>query len=150
MDVDRIATRTLLPGLLVALAVAGYFAFGTVETVELDRGGAPALPPLPIPEPLPPPALRDGRLSVGEQLASLAELEQRQQRLGFVRVGRFGSAWPARIVEIAEDRDGIRFVRGDGTPHSYREFDGYRMQMVRLKRGGEETIVVFRARNKSS
>jgi len=135
MDRDRLATRFLLPLLLAALAAAaGYVAFGTVETLEFGRSAEPL-----------PRAPRAAAPAVGERFDSLAALDAALEDAGFVRVGRFGDAWPARVAEIREERDALRFVRGDGTPHSYRGFEGYALRMVRLRRGADESIAVYRS-----
>jgi hypothetical protein len=69
---------------------------------------------------------------------------------GFVRTGYFGKYWPATVAEIAADIGEIRFVRQDGTRHTYRKFDGYDMRMIRLRAGDKETIVVLRSKIKMS
>jgi len=148
MNRDVIATRYLLPALLAALAVAGYFTFGTVKTMEFDGDSVTTDRPPPT-ESLATPSDRSDRMVVGGQISSLAELDAAQRQAGFVRVGMFGNVWPARIVEIFDDRDGIRFVRGDGTPHSYNDFDGYCMRVVRLRQGGAETLAVYRSQIKN-
>lgn len=88
------------------------------------------------------------RLAVDERFASAADLVTDQQVAGYVKVGTFGNNWPGKVTEIATDRDGIRFVRQDGTAHNYNKFDGYEMKMVRLMAGKKETIMVFRSRDK--
>lgn len=152
MTFDRWTTRYLLPALLLALVVAAYLEFSTDTTVQfVTDGGVPLEIEREASERSWPQAeqdSRDTRLIVGEQYRSLAELVTRQQVNGYVRVGLFGNHWPARVVEIVSDRDGIRFMHSNGTPHTYSKFDGYDMQMVRLKQGSKETMVVFRSQLK--
>jgi hypothetical protein len=89
---------------------------------------------------------QDGsRLAVGQRFQSLDELVNNQLTAGYVRTGYFGKQWPATVTEVATDIHKISFVRQDGTKHTYRKFDGYKMKMVRLKSGEKETIVVFRS-----
>jgi hypothetical protein len=133
-----------LPKYLVALLLLGFVIalfvdFQTVVTIDPEAGRyEPA-----ISEPQP---SQGGRLAVGERYASLEELVEDQQAAGYLRTGTFGNHWPAAVIAIQTDEDGIRFVRKNGTPHAYTGFDGYRMQVVHLRdAGGEETIVVFRS-----
>ena len=89
------------------------------------------------------------RLALGERYTSPEELVADQETVGFVRTGYFGKFWPARVVEIATGKDKISFVRQNGIRHNYTKFAGYRMKMVRLKAGSNETIIVFRSQQKS-
>jgi len=148
---DRIATRYLLPALLLALAIATYLTLVDDSTIDYgDEGGSlytPSLPSSPGDNPRNSMGWAEGSSSVrvGGEFHSLAELDAAQQQAGFVRVGLFGNHWPAQIVEVQSDTDGIRFVRSDGTPHTYSKFEGYCMQMVRLRQGLQETLVVYRS-----
>lgn len=88
-------------------------------------------------------------MAVGERYASLEELVADQRAAGYLRTGYFGNHWPALVIEIQTDDDGIRFIRRDGTPHNYTGFEGYLMKVVHLRGPGEqETIVVFRSADK--
>jgi hypothetical protein len=65
---------------------------------------------------------------------------------GWVVVGRFGEAWPARITDTATDYGRIEFIGLGGTPHAYSGSDGYDMQVVRLRGAeGQEFIRVLRS-----
>jgi len=134
-----------LPFLVIALSFALYVEFSSVEKVTLDPlyGDQAVSRPLRQAQPAAPRVA--SRLVVGERFASHAELVDDQLAAGFLRVGTFGQHWPAAVTEIATDRDEIKFVRQDGTPHHYQKFDGYDMKMVRLMAGNQETIVVFRS-----
>lgn len=141
-----------LPLLLIALVVAVYFEFGTVQTMEHD---SVYTGPDIVVNPPQHSATRQrqapravSRLAVGARFASLDELEADQQAAGYLRTGYFGKHWPARVTEVAADRDGISFLRQNGTRHNYTKFDGYSMKMVRLLAGSHETIVVFRSAEK--
>lgn len=147
---DRWITKYLLPLLLIALAAALYAEFGAVEKLELDlefdRASArPQASPQASEFAGP---VAGSRLLVGQRYNSLQALVSDQRAAGYVRVGYFGSHWPATVSEIASDRDSISFVRANGTRHNYNKFDGYAMKMVRLKAGAKETIVVFRSAEK--
>jgi hypothetical protein len=153
-------TKIWLPFLLLALVVAVYFEFGTgtVKTIVLDSDySAPTVSESQsvqssqrarhssqrsAPK-------RKSRLAAGERYASLKELVVDQQIAGFVRTGYFGKFWPATVAEIATDKNGISFVRQNGTRHNYTKFYGYSMKMVRLRSGDKETIVVFRSQVKN-
>lgn len=138
----------LVPLLLLVLAAALFLDSRSVITVEPESGGDVPAASRPHSESEPQRAVpRVGsRLAVGARYASLEELAADQQAAGYVRTGYFGQHWPATVVEIDTDDDGIRFVRKNGTPHNYTGFDGYRMKMVRLDASGDrETIVVFRS-----
>ena len=76
---------------------------------------------------------------------SLGDLDAALQRSGYVRIGLFGSHWPGRIVELADAADELHFTRADGTPHAYRKFDGYRLRLVRLLGGNDETLAIYRS-----
>jgi len=142
MNLDRIIKRYLVPLLLLLLLATAYNEFfvrrGHWQPPD-ERGGtadveqnhlAPA-----------------GRVQLGERFAPLAALDARQLQLGWVRIGRFGDGWPAEVVEVTEDEDGIEFVLADGTPHRYEKFDGYRLQTVRLQ-GDGEILIVYRSQHK--
>jgi hypothetical protein len=151
-------TKILLPFLLLALAFAVYFEFGSVETFDPQAGRGGSIVNTPLKRRAPPEgnqtarktvARGQSRLAIGERYASLEELVADQKAAGFVRTGYFGKFWPARVAEIATDKNKISFVRQNGTRHNYSKFDGYKMKMVRLKAGANETIIVFRSRVKS-
>jgi len=166
MDLDRIATRYLVPLLLLLLLATAANELLTNQNGWRDWLAGDRQEPLP--EVLPPrtPASKapassprpayfepdyatpsSAPVAIGETFASLSALDARMEQTGFVRVGRFGSAWPATVVEVKSDDDGIRFVRGDGTPHRYDKFDGYTLLMVRLL-GQGESIGVYRSQRK--
>jgi hypothetical protein len=140
--------------LLVAAVVGLLLESGSVQHVESDavHGGRPdtlALQRQPYAEQSRPvTSSQASRLAVGERFASFDELVGDQQAAGYVKVGAFGKFWPATVSEITTDRDEIKFIRQDGTPHHYTKFDGYDMKMVRLMAGDKETIVVFRSLKK--
>ena len=149
-------TRYWLPFLLLALVLAGYLELRSVETVEIDAAGRMSgareavSEPRPVPQkavPEPPP-VAISRLGVGARYASLQELDEDQKAAGFVRIGYFGKQWPARVAEVASERDELSFVRQDGTRHTYQKFEGYALKMGRLEEGDKETIVVFRSGGK--
>jgi hypothetical protein len=139
------------PFLVIALSFLLYFDFDAVEKVNLDPvygervGGQRPRQPEPARQAAPEVA---SRLAVGQRYNSLAQLVDDQRAAGFVRTGYFGKHWPATVTEITTDRNEIKFVRQDGTPHHYTKFYGYDMKMVRLMSGKQETIVVFRSTNK--
>ena len=140
--------------LLLAAAIGLLLESGSVQHIESDavHGGRPdtlALQREPYAEQSRPvTASQASRLAVGERFASFDELVGDQQAAGFIKIGTFGNAWPATVTEIATDRDEIKFIRQDGTPHHYTGFAGYDMKMVRLMAGNKETLVVFRGRDK--
>jgi hypothetical protein len=150
-------TKIWLPFLLLALIAAVYFEFGSVKTIDLDSSySAPT-----VSEPRSVQSSqrarqssqrvapkRHSRLVAGERYASLNDLVVDQQIAGFVRTGYFGKFWPATVAEIATDKNGISFVRQNGTRHNYTKFYGYDLKMVRLRAGNKETIVVFRSQSK--
>ena len=157
---DKLVVKYWLPLLLIALGVALFSEFRSVERVDLARSDSePSALATPPPQAAPRTALtRDAeplrtasrsRLAAGQRYDSLDELVRDQLAEGFVRTGYFGKHWPATVTEIATDRHKISFVRQNGTRHSYTKFAGYDMKMVRLRAGGEETIVVFRSAKKS-
>ena len=88
------------------------------------------------------------RLTVGTRFASIEDLVNDQLAAGYVKVGSFGNRWPATVTEIDKDKNEIKFILQDGTPHRYDKFNGYDMKMVRLMAGNQETVVVFRSRQK--
>lgn len=150
---DSIATHVLLPALGMALLVAAYLTFVEGSSVDVDLKGSSTenrvLSSADAPQ-LEPQLTGEGQseVNVGTQYHSLAELDAVQHSSSYVRVGLFGNYWPARVVEIQVEDDGIRFIRGSGTPHTYSKFEGYRMQMVRLHQGSNETVVVYRSMEK--
>ena len=152
-------TKYFLPFLVIALIVTLYFDSSSVEKVDLDSSYNEPVAVAPIQpqtasrspltrEPQASASVTKSRLAIGERYNSLKELELDLQAQGFVRVGYFGKFWPASVAEIATGRNEIKFAKQDGTPHHYKEFDGYNMKMVRLWRGNKETIVVFRSEEK--
>jgi len=145
MSFERFAARSLLPLLLVALVAVGYLTFGTVKTIKLDTTTAVR----PAEESAFPP-LGTSRLALGERFDALADLDRDQLAVGFVRVGRFGEAWPARVVEVRSELGGISFTRRNGTTHSYGEFAGYTLKIVRLEGGAGECIAVYRSQSKNT
>lgn len=150
---ERWVTRIWLPLLLLALAVALYFEFGSIRTIEVDAVYSEPVvgaPKRSLPQHNVAPAVK-GRLAVGERYASLDELVADQLAAGYLKVGYFGKFWPAAVTEIADAEDGIVFYRSDGTRHTYTGFEGYRMKMVRLLGdNGKETIIIFRSVDKYS
>ena len=149
---DKWVTKIWLPLLLLALAIAVFFESSSVTTIKLDN--VYSLPAASEPRVLPPQRTRPAesqaaatvksRLAVDESYALLNELVADQLAGGYLKVGYFDKYWPATVVQITHENDGIVFVRRDGTRHSYTKFDGYRMRMVRLNDAKErETIVVF-------
>lgn len=81
--------------------------------------------------------------------ASEAEFLAAQEKQGFVKIGRFDASWPAQYVCELVGEDQISFDRQDGTPHSYRGFDGYRLKVVRLRdANGREPMYVLRSQSK--
>jgi len=156
---NKITTKYFLPFVVIALIAAIYFGSSSVEKVDLDSSYSEPVAVAPIqPQAASRPSLTresqasasvtKGRLAIGERYNSLKELELDLQAQGFVRIGYFGKFWPASVAEIATGRNEIKFAGQDGTPHYYKEFDGYNMKMVRLWRGRKETIVVFRSEEK--
>ena len=147
-------TKICLPILLIALVFAFYSGSDSVKTFDPQVGRADSLvsqqlQAKPVAQRAKPLSRKVvSRLTVGDRYASLKELVADQDAAGFVRIGYFGKFWPARVAEIATDRDGISFVRQNGTMHNYTKFNGYGMKMVRLKAGAKETIVVFRSKSK--
>ena len=142
-----------VPFLLLALAVALYFEFGSVETFnpQEEKGELIASASRERVETLRTKSLLQkviSRLAVGERYDSLEALVVDLDIAGFVRTGYFGKYWPATVTEIADGRGGISFVRQNGTRHNYQKFDGYDMKVVRLRTGDNETIVVFRSKMK--
>ena len=152
-------TKYFLPFLVIALIAALFFDSSSVEKVDLDSSYNEPVAVAPIQprtasrppltrEPKASAPVTKSRLAIGERYNSLKDLEADLRAQGFVRTGYFGKFWPASVADIATGRDGIKFVRQDGTPHHYKGFDGYNMKMVRLWRGNKETIVVFRSEEK--
>jgi len=143
MNLDRFTKRYIVPLLLLLLLATAYNEF------FVKRGHWQPPDERSTHQPLQQPAVEPNRgsLLLGERFTSLAELDARQKNLGWLRVGRFGDGWPAEVVEVAEDEDGIDFVLADGTPHRYEKFDGYRLQVVRLQ-GDGEILIVYRSQHK--
>lgn len=147
-----------LPLLLTALATALYLEYGSVETFDLQSvryepsaslsrpvkspSRAQAPPQTSVPK-------RESRLAAGQLYTSLNELVADQLAAGFVRTGYFGKFWPATVAEVVTGTNSISFVRQNGTRHNYTKFKGYKMKMVRLRSGKNETIVVFRSQRKN-
>jgi len=145
--------------LVAVLACVAYSEHGSVQNVPLGGsetayGSSKAKSLQPTTRPPTMDALKrsrvvgQSRLKAGERFDSLNDLVNDQLLDGFVRIGVFGEHWPATVAEIATDRNEITFVRQDGVRHSYTKFPGYKMKMVRLKAGKQETIVVFRAQER--
>jgi len=83
---------------------------------------------------------------LGRRYVSLEELNAAQRSAGYAPVGFFGKKWPAKVVEVLTDEDGIEFVRGDGVKHTYQGFEGRRMKVVRLAtEDNQETLIVYRS-----
>ncbi len=149
---EKLIVKYLVPLLLVVLAIAMFVDFQTVETIDPKAGRYE--PAVREPQSVPPQPQRfeprgETRLALGERYASLQDLVADQQAAGYLRTGYFGKHWPATVIEIRTDHDGISFVRQNGTRHNYTGFGGYRMKVVRLSGPGEqETLVVFRSANK--
>jgi len=142
MDLDRFLKRFIVPLLLLLLLATAYNQFFVSHSRWLEpgeRGEENAVESVPV-------APTDS-VRVGERFASLAALDARQKAQGWLRVGLFGDGWPGGVVEVMTGEDGIDFVRANGTPHRYKGFDGYRMQLVRLQ-GDGELLVVYRSRYK--
>lgn len=144
---DAFAKRIIFPTLVAALLVATYFTFVGDDTVDLDfeigsaqTGRYAETQQAPITG-----SMNTSGVSVGARYQTLTEIDNAQRLAGFVRVGLFGNHWPARIVEVHGEDDGIRFVRGNGTAHTYTKYEGYHMQMVRLRQGDNETLLVYRS-----
>jgi hypothetical protein len=144
--------KYLVPLLLLVIVIALYFDLRSVETIDpqAERYEPAVTDPQPVRQP-PQQVVPGGesRLAVGERYASLGELVADQRVAGYLRTGYFGNHWPAMVIEIQTDDDGIRFIRRDGTPHNYKGFEGYRMKGIHLSGPSEEeTIVVFRSADK--
>jgi len=75
-------------------------------------------------------------------------LKQAQQKAGYVPIGLFGNSWPAVVTEVLEHDDSISFTRQNGTPHTYRGFEGYHLKVIRLQGSGGEVILVLRSISK--
>jgi hypothetical protein len=72
-----------------------------------------------------------------------------QESLGYVFLGRFRDAWPAEITEERTSKNEISFELSGGTKHSYPNFDGYELKLVRLTTSqGAEAVVVLRSAEK--
>lgn len=81
--------------------------------------------------------------------ANEADFLADQKRGGFVEIGRFDVSWPAAYAGERVGNDEISFTRQDGTAHTYRGFDGYRLKVVRLHAAnGREPIYVLRSQFK--
>jgi len=149
---EKWVTKYLVPLLLLVLIIALYFDLRSVETIDpqVGRHEQSGTESQPVRQPLQQVVPRgESRLAVGERYASLEDLVADQQAAGYIRTGYFGKHWPATVIEIQTDDDGIRFVRRNGTSHNYTGFNGYHMKVVHLSGPGEqETIVVFRSANK--
>ncbi len=86
---------------------------------------------------------------IGKTYQNLSELESAQDKMGFVRTGKFGNNWPAKVSEIKTAMNEIKFTRKDGTPHRYFGFDGRELKMIRLvTEDNKENIIVFKSKNK--
>ena len=85
---------------------------------------------------------------IGKTYQNLEELENDQDKIGFVRTGRFGDNWPAKVIEVKTAMNEIEFSR-NGRTHRYRKFDGYELKVVRLAaEENKENIIVFKSKNK--
>lgn len=65
----------------------------------------------------------------------------------WVVVGRFDVAFPARVVDLQEGRDGVQFLRGS-TPQIYSGLTGYDLRVLQLDGGGRPGWLVLRGREK--
>jgi len=153
---NKLITKYFLPFLVIAVIAAIYFDSSSVEKIDLDSSYTEPVAVAPIQpqtasrlpltrKPQASASVTKSRLAIGERYNTLKALEKELRSQGFVRTGYFGKFWPASVAEIATGRNEIKFAGQDGTPHHYKEFDGYNMKMVRLWRGRKETIVVFRS-----
>lgn len=143
---DKLIKRYWLPSLIIALFIAMFFDFRSVEKLTLDSGYSK--PTVNARQQGQAVSETRSRLAAGQSYTSLEELVNDQRIAGFVRTGTFGNHWPATVAEVATESDGISFVRQNGTRHSYTKFSGYKMKMVRLRADDKETIVVFRSQHK--
>ena len=85
---------------------------------------------------------------IGKTYQNLSELESAQDKMGFVRTGKFGNNWPAKVIEVKKAMNEIDFLR-NGRTHRYRKFDGYELKVIRLvTEENKETIIVFKSKNK--
>ncbi|PLX94122.1 MAG: hypothetical protein C0621_06025 [Desulfuromonas sp.] len=137
--------KYLIPLLILGLVAAFLFDDGVVTVNSDEEPVAVENEAAPLTEVVQSPAA----VEVGATFASHDALLTTQQFAGFVRIGSFGEHWPATVTEVIDGKDTISFVRANGTPHEYRGFDGYRLQVVRLRTAqGEETLMVFRSLSK--
>lgn len=87
--------------------------------------------------------------SSASTFASEAEFLAAQEKQGFIKIGRFDASWPAQYLCELLGKDQISFHRQDGTPHSYRGYEGYRLKVVRLRdASGGEPMYVLRSQTK--
>jgi len=149
---DHVAIRYILPLLICIFGAILFLEFSGDSTIDVDVSNQQSYPGIDSPgasNRYQKPAVGKGiPVAVGQKFISLAELDSVQNAANFVRIGLFGNSWPASIVEVKHGIDGIRFKRSDGTPHNYKGFEGYRVQMVRLVGSNDETIAVYRAQHK--
>jgi len=83
----------------------------------------------------------------GRTYKSSNDLVGAQQKIGFVRLGRFGNHWPAEIVEVKKSLDEIKFSLESEAKHTYPGYYDYELKMIRLKSADDsETVVVFRSK----
>ena len=83
---------------------------------------------------------------IGRSFDSRADYLAYQKEEGYVFLGRFGDAWPAKIVSVVRQLGSIEFQLANGTHHTYPGYDGYELKLVRLRgQGGEEIVMVLRS-----
>lgn len=132
------ARRAAAPGLkrvvgLLSLAVAVLFALFLLQAyIAGQRERATASATL-----------------VGTSFATFGEFIARLNDDGYVFLGRFDDAWPAKVFDERTARNEIEFERADGTRHRYPGFDGYRLKVVKLSTDdGKESVIVLRSKEK--
>jgi len=82
--------------------------------------------------------------------ANLSELTAFQQKEGYVEIGRFGDAWPAKVKSEKVYHDKVSVILVSGEMHTFDDgFDGYKLKIVKLQGlRNAEIVVIFRSQEK--
>lgn len=79
----------------------------------------------------------------------LADLEDAEDRAGFILLGSFGGMWPCKVSSTETARNEMKFELQDAGPQAYTGYAGYQLKLVRLIcRDDREAGVVFRSKEK--
>ena len=81
--------------------------------------------------------------------ANLSELKTYQGKEGYVEIGRFGDAWPAKMTSEKVYHDRVAVILANQEMHEFGDFEGYKLKVVKLQGDkNAEVVVVFRSQEK--